>query len=171
MKKRYIFSIIIGILIVLMAVIIFSFSSESGDVSGSRSDGVIDFIANIFIDDYEEMSDAARQSVREKLGYPVRKAAHITEYTIFSFLTALFVHTITDKKYFVFPIPIAFSFAFAMCDELIMQRRTVGRSGQFVDVLIDMIGMLAGTVIAFWIAYIVKSKFGSGVSSDESKDI
>lgn len=171
MKKRYIFSIIIGILVLLVAVIIFSFSSESGEVSGSRSDGVLDFIAGIFIDDYEEMSDAARGEIRARLGYPVRKAAHIAEYTLLSLLVALFVHTITDRKYLVFSIPIAFSFLFAMCDELILQRGISGRSGQFVDVLIDMIGMVAGTVIAFWIAYIVKSKFESGVPSDESQNI
>lgn len=149
MKKRYILAIIFGVLVFATAIAIFGFSSETGDKSGGRSDKVIDFIANIIIRDYDEMTPAQKAQIIRKFAYPVRKSAHIAEYAILSAFIAVFVWVFTSKWYYTITIPSVFSFLFAMCDELILQRSTSGRSGQFSDVLIDLIGIVLGTLAVY----------------------
>lgn len=157
-RNRYIYTCIVGTLIIIMAVLIFVFSAENGEVSGERSDGVIDIIAKIFIPDYDEMSTLEKMEITRKMGYHVRKCMHVAEYTLLTALVALFVWGFTYKMQFTLPIPICFSFMFAMCDELILQRSTQGRSGQFVDVLIDFIGMVIGTFAVFLIMTLIKRR-------------
>ena len=149
MKKRYILAILFGVLILVTAILIFSFSSESGEKSGGRSDKVIDILANVFIRDYKNMSDAQKSEIIDKLAYPVRKGAHIVEYAILSAFVAVFVWVFTDKAYLTLTIPVACPFAYAMFDELVLQRATSGRSGKFEDALIDLIGIIIGVFLVY----------------------
>ena len=149
MKKRYILAIVFGVLVLVTAIAIFGFSSETGDKSGGRSDKVIDFIANIIISDYKDMTPMERTHIIRKFAYPVRKGAHIAEYAILSAFVAVFIWVFTSKAYLTLTIPFVFSFGFAMCDELVLQRATSGRSGQFSDVLIDLVGIILGTAAVY----------------------
>ena len=149
MKKRYILGIIFGILIIATVIAIFSFSSENGTESGGRSDKVIDILAHIFIRDYENMSASEKAAIVRRFAYPVRKGAHIAEYAMLSAFVAVFIWVFTSKSIFTLTLPVIISFALAMSDELILQRSTAGRSGKFSDVLIDLIGMVIGTVAVY----------------------
>ena len=149
MKKRYILGIVFGILIIATAIAIFSFSSETGTESGGRSDKVIDILAHILIPDYDSMSAGEKAAIVRKFAYPVRKGAHIAEYAMLSAFVAVFIWVFTSKSVFTLTLPVLISFALAMSDELILQRSTAGRSGKFSDVLIDLIGMIIGTVAVY----------------------
>ena len=167
MKKRYILAIIFGVLVLATAIAIFGFSSETGDKSGGRSDKVIDIIAHVFIKDYDEMTPAEKQQIIRKFAYPVRKMAHVAEYAILSAFVAVFVWVFTSKWYFTLTIPSVFSFLYAICDELVFQRATSGRTGQFSDVLIDLIGIVIGTFAVY--AFMRFYWRGARVRANENK--
>ena len=168
MKKRYILAIVFGVLVLATAIAIFGFSSETGDKSGGRSDKVIDIIARIVIKDYEDMTSSEKSQIIRKFAYPVRKSAHVAEYAILSAFVAVFVWVFTSKWYFTLTIPSVFSFLFATCDELVLQRATSGRSGQFSDVLIDIIGIVIGTLAVY--AFMRFYWRGARVKANENKN-
>ena len=53
MKKKIIMAVIFSLLIIITASFIASFSSETGEVSGGRSDKIIEMIAKVTISDYD----------------------------------------------------------------------------------------------------------------------
>lgn len=146
-KKIYAVRTVLALLIIANMIMIFMFSAENGEESGSRSDGVIDFLALVFIKDYDELPEAEKIEIRLSMGRPVRKAAHMAEYASLAFLAAALIITYTDKLYLMLPIPVCFAFLYAMTDELLHQSVTAGRAGRFTDVLIDTAGAIIGTLV------------------------
>ena len=149
MKKKIIMAVIFSVLIILTASIIASFSSETGEVSGGRSDKIIEMIAKVIISDYDSLPQSEKTQIKNDLAIPVRKCAHISEYALLSAFVASLVWVYTDKSKYTLTISSVMSFCFALCDELILQRATEGRSGRFKDTLIDLVGILIGTFAVY----------------------
>ena len=145
MKKKIIMAVIFSLLIIITASFIASFSSETGEVSGGRSDKVIEMIAKVTVRDYDSLPHSEKTQIKNDLAIPVRKCAHISEYAILSAFVASLVWVYTDKSKYTLTISTLLSFVFALFDELVLQRATDGRSGRFKDTLIDLVGIVIGT--------------------------
>ena len=139
---------------ICMACIIFGFSSQEG----TQSSGISEKVAGIIVDAAEDIfnsnvSEADRQQMIQDLQFPIRKCAHITEYMILTLLigVGLYAWNIRDKRLMILECAAAFIFA---CTDEFHQLFVPERSGQFKDVMIDSIGILAAIIITY---IIVKS--------------
>jgi len=121
------------LLAILWTLIIFSFSLQSADESIIVSNVLLDFLATLF----PFLKDP------QNLNFVIlilRKTAHFTEYFILGyFYTKASEETKQDKILLIgYVIPII--------DESI-QLFSPGRSGQAIDMVIDMAGYLTGLVV------------------------
>ncbi len=159
-RKKFIIivRILLSIMIIANMAVIFAFSAENGEESGKRSDGVIESLAGLIIKNYDNLTADEKENITGILATPVRKAAHMIEYAALSFLCSALVYTFTEKVVLNISIPIIFSFLYAMTDELIHQRMTAGRAGQFTDVCIDTVGAAMGTMFFLFIASLIKKR-------------
>ena len=87
-----------------------------------------------------------RKEVINKFNKPLRKIAHATEYCILSILIiiALTKSGLKEKKAIIISLLISIIYA---CSDEYHQTFINGRTGQFNDVLIDMLGFIIGLII------------------------
>lgn len=139
MTKR----IISVILCILWALLIFSFSSDTGVKSKSKSEAISVYVIKTLtsIEENTEEMDYAVQSV----SFPIRKCAHLFLYFVFSIL--VFNAYINFKTYkYDYIIVFIIVLLFSISDE-IHQLFSFGRAGKLSDVLIDMIAALFGILL------------------------
>ena len=142
MKKALLFLIYIG-----WIVLIFSFSLQDATESGALSGRFITWIENVF---WSIDIDGSALP----LSFIVRKMAHFTEFLILGSLGYwLFIHYL-NKANKAFIMSVLIGFVIAALDETI-QTNVPGRSGNFIDVMIDWLGVLVGTLI---LGYMVWNK-------------
>jgi len=133
---------------VIMAIVI---SASSGQ-DGNESQGLSDRVAAVIVDlaDTAGIVDIQDEEMREAcidaIQFPIRKAAHMTEYAIFTccVLFALYVWQMRDANLYCAGLII--TALYAASDEF-HQLFIPGRSGQFSDVLIDTAGGLVAILI------------------------
>lgn len=141
--------ILIWIPAIIMAMLIFGFSKQDGEESTGLSYKAADIILTVCdkagIVDY---NDNNRDSMIESVQFPIRKAAHMTEYAVLSVLImlALIVDGLKGTRLPVISAIIAT--VFAATDEF-HQRFVPGRYGCLRDVLIDAAGSIIGLMIAY----------------------
>lgn len=126
MNKKKVYKLLI---LILWMGIIFAFSHQPN--SGEVTHNIIEEIIPIIKTD----------AVIDIINFIIRKSAHMTEYCI---LTILFVslfkeYTNNIKKIIIISIISCFLYA---CTDEIHQLFIIGRTGQFIDVLIDTCGGL-----------------------------
>ena len=134
---------------ILMMYLIYSFSAQTGEVSGALSYEVSYQIVetkNEVLNEnktYDELAYSA-----SSIEFYVRKAAHMTEYAVLSVLImlALIVDGLKGTRLPVISAIIAT--VFAATDEF-HQRFVPGRYGCLRDVLIDAAGSIIGLMIAY----------------------
>lgn len=138
---------IIKIILVLLCMFtIFSFSSDSGNISTSKSDRTIvkiyQFITN------KKLSTSEKEKVIDKYVVPVRKSAHFIIYLILGVLVVSLIkeYRMIDVKSLI--IAIIFCFLYACSDE-IHQLFVNGRSGELLDIIIDTIGSSIGIYLYY----------------------
>ncbi len=172
MKKSLVRKIITPIPMILMLVIIWSFSAQNGTESGSLSRaiavGIYNFINRLFSRTPSEQELATVPGIME---FFIRKAAHITEYLLLTLTVWLPVDEYTKNERFVLATESSayalgrlgttyhssaksrFSFSEKIIVTLLAtvlfasldelhQRFVGGRAGQVTDVLIDSIGIV-----------------------------
>lgn len=85
-------------------------------------------------------------NVINKLNYPFRKMAHASEYLILSILLLIALKNsgVRDIKLFIIAVSICFIYA---CTDEYHQTFVNGRTGQFIDVIIDTIGAIIGSLL------------------------
>ncbi len=153
-------------------IIIFIFSSQTGDISANLSGSITENIINFLIPDFETFTLEKQLDILDTAHFVIRKGAHFTEYAIlgtFSVLTLL-THLCASKGILMYKslkkhltlniiISLIFSVLYAISDE-IHQGFTAGRFPAIQDVVIDSIGALCGifiTVFMFYIFHIKKA--------------
>ena len=121
------------ILLILWMIFIFTMSSFNADSSTSQSGFIVDILNNIF-----------HLNNIDILTIIVRKLAHITEYMV---LAILMINCLKDYKINkLYLVSIIICILYSITDES-HQLFIKGRSGEIKDVLIDLIGVLVGTMI------------------------
>lgn len=140
---------LIAITLVWMGVI-YSFSEQNSGQSSGVSEKVCRFVV------VSGSRLCGRELEEEKiteytalLQFPVRKAAHMTEYAILAcLLYAVFAaFSLSGRKGTLSAL--GSSFLYACTDEL-HQRFVSGRAGRFTDVLIDTAGALLGLLCLYF---------------------
>lgn len=150
MKDRKYMKILVLIPPLVIAAAIFLFSSQPATESTELSDRVSRSILQMMemTGVTERMDSAAVGRWCEILSTPVRKAAHITEFTALylSMLPALYYWAPKYRYRVLAALFLTFLYA---CSDEFHQLYVPGRAGQFTDVLIDCAG---GAVISLvWV--------------------
>lgn len=136
---------LIWILPAAVAVMIFCFSAQSGDesaqLSGDLSQQLLDFLTR-----WNPDLDSA--AFLERVSTPIRKAAHITEYTLFylTLLAAWHVTGLRGRKRVGVSMLTVFLYA---CSDEFHQVFVDGRAGRFTDVMIDCSASLIISFVIF----------------------
>lgn len=151
MKKNLI-KVLIWVPVILMSLFIFGFSNQEGDKSGNLSQKTAVMVVKIagnmnFIDVNEDNVN----ELAERIEYPIRKLAHVTEYMVFGLLILLALYIWAFKARQLYLTAFFTSFVFACTDE-IHQLFVAGRSGRFTDVCIDSAGVFIGLLMVFLIS-------------------
>ncbi|MEG0453421.1 MAG: VanZ family protein [Coprobacillus sp.] len=125
---------------ILLMMIIFSFSNQTGSESSGLSSQIVAwFQSNLNI------------SIPEIV---IRKGAHMSEYALLTltFIYAFYKNKFPIYKFYTYSLIACFAYA---CSDELHQLFIGGRAGQFTDVLIDTTG---GIIIVFIIYLISKRK-------------
>ena len=125
------------ILIVLCMLLIFSFSTDNSEESSSKSDGLIVKISEIFTG--RKLKENERNKYIDKYVVLVRKSAHFTIYLILGLLILSFIREFRVVDYRAVLLSVFLTFLYACSDE-VHQLFVPGRSGEFLDVLLDSVG-------------------------------
>ena len=136
--------LILGIMLAGWMIIIFWFSNqpatESSEISGTISYRLVEDTDEIF--NWGLTTDQIG-NIAGNIEYPIRKAAHMTEYAILFLLSYLATVKISmsQSRFYNRSIAVLISLLYACSDEM-HQLLVPGRSGKMIDVGIDMAGVL-----------------------------
>lgn len=138
---------------------IFLMSAQPADESTNTSLFVGRTIASLTVEGYSDRSPEEQLKLAEMIDHPVRKTAHILEYTILGILISL---TLNEYRRASYESSMAIAFilgaAYAATDEF-HQLFVPGRSGQISDVALDSAGVLAGCFIVYVLKKIIETGF------------
>ena len=132
-------------IVILLLVLIFAFSAQTGDASGDTSGRISRFIVRLLYADYEEMHWQEQQALLKTWNLVIRKGAHFTEYAVLSFAVCLLLYTYPLKKRAL--LSWLGATVYAATDEA-HQLAVAARAGSAWDVLLDSAGALFGMAIA-----------------------
>lgn len=135
MKKKY----FLLFFILIWLIVIFIFSGQSSLESNGNSKNVIRTVSKIVIKiTNKEFSDKKIDEIANKLNVPLRKTIHISEYFILSILILIILKDFNFKNYELYITTILLCILIATVDET--HQLFVGRTGSFIDILIDTSG-------------------------------
>ena len=155
MKFNYRF-IISWILVILWMFNIYYLSSMDSELSNSKSKGTINTVVeSTVVVTNKDISKNSINSIVDILNKPLRKCMHSF---VFFILVILFINAFNNsniRNYKCYLFSIFLSFMYACFDEF-HQLYVVGRTGQFMDIGIDMIGVLFGVLVFYIYGLLVK---------------
>ena len=130
-----------------MMLVIWGFSSNTGDTSSEQSMGIVTRII-LFVEKVTdtELTVEERAKWEERIHTPIRKVAHMTEYMIFSWTVSFPLRLYKKRKNWISIVTLVYCVCYAAVDE-IHQLFVPDRAGRVTDVLIDSIGILIGIAI------------------------
>ena len=132
---------------VLWMIVIFSFSAKVSEDSEEMGRSVGMLIGKAVIKEYKEWPGKRQAAFAAKIDYPVRKAAHASEYAILGILLTGVILDIRKPWKRQLPACFLIGAVYAASDEF-HQLFVPGRSGQIRDVMIDSAGVAAGIILA-----------------------
>jgi VanZ family protein len=153
-------AILLAVLILSTMAVIFFFSAESGEESGSRSAGVTDAILKITHPNLDSLPREEQQSIEASVHHLVRKTAHFLEYAFLAFLTTCLLLWLKHFSVFrirpwqVWVFPAALGLLYAISDEV--HQIFSHRGARVTDVLIDFAGTLFGVCMAHVAAWMLR---------------
>lgn len=134
---------------IIMAVIIFSFSSQNADDSGKLSDSAGRSIVRAVNETFRlSMSENEIAKASESIQLVLRKSAHIFEFFIFTLLLFLPFQSYGTEGAKFYYIPVIIAVLYAGSDEL-HQFFISGRAGRVSDILVDGIGIVLAVLVVF----------------------
>lgn len=137
--------ILLAVCVLIVAALIFYFSSQDGVQSGETSDTFVRLIVKLFIRDYGAMTAAARRQLRSAISLYVRKGAHFLEYAALGFFLRLLARSLNVR--FAGLWAWLCGTLYAGTDE-VHQLFTAARAGMWQDVVLDSAGVLFGCLAA-----------------------
>ena len=153
-RKRTIYIVLI---IVWMGCIFF-FSSQNGEQSISLSSSILRKMMQIFYPKFNFLTTLQQTDILSSFSLLIRKTAHMSEYALLYLLVYQYVSTyiIKDIRFYeLFPLITVFLYA---CSDEFHQLFIVGRSGCFIDVMIDTTGGFIMCICIIIIKYFVNKR-------------
>lgn len=148
---KILYRMITGLLLAGWMILIFSFSAqpavESDKVSGTVAYRIAEGYGLIF---HMELTKEETEHCAKAINYPIRKAAHMTEYAILGLLSFAYCLGYRKQAKSCYLLALGISAAYAAADE-IHQIFVPGRAGRFSDVCIDT----AGAALALILLYLI----------------
>ena len=145
-KKNLMFKRVLFLILLAIAFyVIFNFSAQNGEISGSLSMKVTEFIVNL-VSKIKTMDISRKIYYIEKLHPIIRKLAHFSVYTVVGFSVMGFMCTFDMRNIFKLLISFAVGVTYAITDE-VHQYFIPGRCASVLDVCIDSAGVLTGIFI------------------------
>ncbi len=146
------------VLTVFLMIFIFSMSAQNADTSSQTSGGVIRFTVSMVYPDFGELSEQAQNAIVSSLQGIVRSAAHFSVFAALCFSNLIFTLTLQRLKLLMrYFSSVVFCFLYAVSDE-IHQFFVPGRSFQFVDIIVDTLGIFLGAAFMYLIMLIIKKR-------------
>ena len=159
-RKLHLAAIIfVAILVAANILLIFSFSSESREESGSRSREVTVAVARPLTPSFDEMPPAEQNAVVDHYHHYVRKAAHFLEFALLGFLSACLVQLIWSYRgkrlilWQTMGVPAVFCLLCAISDEV--YQIFTNRGSAATDVAIDFCGSVCGVIFLHLCGYLL----------------
>lgn len=153
--KKTIVRMILLILLGSTFFMIFQFSSENSEASGSRSREVMRKIVNTF--PYtKNLNEKTKIKIVEKSQPIIRKLAHFLVYTLVGILIMAFMSTFETILLKKFMISLFIGLIYAITDEY-HQSFTPGRSPEIRDICIDTAGVFLGIILVLVIISVFKA--------------
>ena len=143
--KKNILRIILILLLLGTFYIIFGFSSQDGEKSGSISRRITEKIAT-FIPQIQEKSKLEKENIMNTMESIIRKMAHFSIYTVVGLLLMSLLSTYNIKEKNRLIITLITGIIYASSDE-IHQSFVPGRSPMITDVVIDTMGVILGILL------------------------
>lgn len=145
MSKEKLKQSIYLILIIIWMLTVFMFSNQNGGTSQGISRKVTTTIVRI-VTQNQNLTDEQTNKIVENTDYLVRKLAHFSIYAVGGILIYNYINTfnIENKKKII--ISISIGVIYAIFDEL-HQYFIAGRSARILDVCIDSLGVITGTIL------------------------
>ncbi len=139
------------ILAVCWMILIFGFSSRAADLSAGDSERAGRVIAELLVPGFERWPSEKQEDFVSVIDHPVRKLAHLAEYTVLGILLMGFFTDFRRKPGKWIRHAWIAGTVYAVTDEF-HQLFVQGRSGQVSDVILDSGGVFAGILLALlWI--------------------
>ena len=141
-------NILRGILIVLLVLqmwIIFGFSGQDGETSGTISRRITETITKN-IKSIQNLEKAEKEKVLKQIEHFIRKLAHFSLYTVVGFLLMSLLSTYKFKQKNRIYISFGIGLMYAISDE-IHQSFIPERTPMISDVCIDTCGVITGIII------------------------
>lgn len=143
--KKNILRIILIILLLGTFYIIFGFSSQDGEKSGSISRRITEKIATL-IPQIQKENEIEKENIMNTMESIIRKMAHFSIYTVVGLLLMSLVSTYNIKEKNRLIITLITGIIYASSDE-IHQSFVPGRSPMITDVVIDTMGVILGILL------------------------
>lgn len=138
------------ILALIWMAVIFAFSARSADLSTQDSMSIGIFFGRLIVPSFSELNSQMQISFADKIDHPIRKMAHATEYAVLGFLLVGSYADADKKRKKMIWLPAVIGSLYAVSDEL-HQLFVPGRSCEIRDMLIDSSGVVAGTLIGYFL--------------------
>ena len=155
MKINILRAILIALLITQMWVI-FGFSGQNGEESGSISRKITEAITKN-ISSIQNLEKQEKEKVLKKIEHIIRKLAHFSLYAVIGFLLMSLMSTYKLKQKNRILVSCSVGLLYAISDE-IHQAFIPGRGPQIADVGIDFSGVVVGILISTLIIKILISR-------------
>lgn len=143
--KKNILRIILILLLLGTFYIIFGFSSQDGEKSGSISRRITEKIATL-IPQIQKENEIEKENIMNTMERIIRKMAHFSIYTVVGLLLMSLVSTYNIKEKNRLIITLTTGIIYASSDE-IHQSFVPGRSPMITDVVIDTMGVILGILL------------------------
>lgn len=154
-------TLVAAILLLLLYGMIFSFSGQDGETSAGVSYQVTLQCTMVYNRVTNQNLPQSRiEEIAGYLDYPVRKAAHFTEYGAMGFLITVILHYFIKNRKKILPVTIMWVFISATADEL-HQYFVPERICSFIDVCIDTAGGIVGFMLCMLLIRSIKKMLKS----------
>ncbi len=137
--------IILWLAVIGMSMVIFGFSSGTGEQSAGLSEKITYSIIE-HIEKIVEIDDLQRKNMFQAIHIFVRKGAHFSEFAVLGILSFLLVKSYGFSRKICTLSALLYCLIFAVCDE-VHQLFVDGRAGRIIDVCIDFAGSVLGALL------------------------
>ena len=157
-KKKIAVSVVAAILLVLLYLLIFAFSGQDGEESGSLSSMISEKCAELLnAISGKHWTQIVIDSMAAYFEHPIRKLAHFSEYACMGVLLYGVWRPWKERNRKLYLLIVLWVFVSAGADEF-HQLFVPGRYGCFADVVLDTCGGAFGLLVCVYVEKIVRRR-------------